>query len=245
MTRNFRWLNALCATASLLIVCLSASAEAPLETVSTKVQLAPASLGKGANLRPSVEALVQLIRDKRLYEAERSAKELRLRFEEGFNAKQRQYVFSSTSERDEFMATSKDQFEWVDWGYAECLKILAYLESEKRNFGAAAEILKAAMKVAPTSASLEVELGYAFNFQRKNIEALDAYRSALDKALRFPTQKPYEPIARRGIGVTLIELNQLDEAKLSLEESLKTDPNSPVAKNELEYIRHLQLKPHD
>ncbi len=47
-------------------------------------------------------------------------------------------------------------------------------------------------------------------------------------------------MALRGRGLQLIELGNLDEAEQCFLESLTIDPDSPVARKELEYIEHLR-----
>lgn len=56
----------------------------------------------------------------------------------------------------------------------------------------------------------------------------------------YPSQRAVEPMALRGMGFMLIELNRLDEAEQALRDSLKLDPGNDVALNELAYIRELR-----
>jgi Flp pilus assembly protein TadD len=49
--------------------------------------------------------------------------------------------------------------------------------------------------------------------------------------------------ALRGIGVSLIELGELDRAETALRESLEVEPGNALAQNELLYISNLRSRP--
>ena len=69
-------------------------------------------------------------------------------------------------------------------------------------------------------------------------EAYELYIKAINS--RPWIQNKWRAKAMRGAGVTLIDLNRLDEAERMLLESLQIDPDSEVAKNELNYIKSLR-----
>jgi hypothetical protein len=48
--------------------------------------------------------------------------------------------------------------------------------------------------------------------------------------------------ARRGLGYVFVELGDLDKAERKYQQCLADDPNDTRAKQELEYVRSLQVK---
>lgn len=215
-------------------------AEAPLGAVTTEAGHFAAEAARGAELRPRVLALTRLLRARRFEEATTLASALREDYERLFDRTLHQYTFHTARERDEFARTSSAPFEWIDWGYAECLQSLAFIAADERRFDAALALLHQVEAVAPISAGVAAEAGYVLNQLRRNTAALAAYRRALDLARKFPSQVSFAAIALRGQGVALIELERLDEAEAVLRESLRLEPASTVAHNELDYIRHLR-----
>jgi Flp pilus assembly protein TadD len=69
---------------------------------------------------------------------------------------------------------------------------------------------------------------------------LVVYQGAETLAVKYPSQRPYQAIALRGMGFSLIELNRLDEAERAFKQSLDIDPTNAVALNELAYIKDLR-----
>ncbi len=197
---------------------------------------------KGSELRAEVYNLLELIRDKRLAEAERIAYEISKKYESSFNPNVLQYTFQSNEDYQEFKRASTLDFEWIDWGYKECLQMQAFIAAERRDFASALPILQGLEKVAPMSAGTAVERGYIQNQMGDPSGALSAYKRALEISHRYQSQRQYQAAALRGIGYALVELKRLDEAERAYQDSLKIEPNNPIAQNELAYIRELQKK---
>jgi tetratricopeptide (TPR) repeat protein len=211
------------------------------ETITTEM-LGLVDSAKGAQFHEQVNAVAALVRAKRLDEANAAAIELQKRFEGLFDPAMHHYTFQSKEEFQEFKAGSDEAFEWIDWGYHQCLHMQAFVAAERRDFPAALSILTAIEGIAPVSAGAANERGYILNQMGKPDDALVAYQRALLLATRYPSQQPYRALALRGIGFALIELQRLDEAEASFQESLKIDPNNRLALNELTYIRQLRAK---
>src|SRR5262245_43570208 len=83
--------------------------------------------GKGAHLAPRVRALIDLIRAKQFDEAESRAKGLCGDFEALFERDKRQYTFQTRADYEQFQSGSKEQVEWIDWGYKMALQIQAFV----------------------------------------------------------------------------------------------------------------------
>lgn len=227
-----------------LILCLllpTAHGQKISETVTTTLQ-GYADNAKGAHLREQVNDLAALVRAKKLPEANRVATDLQRKFELSFNTKMHQYTFQSKEEYLEFKNSSPQSFEWIDWGYKECLQIQAFIASERRDFPAALSILATIEAIAPVSAGTATERGYILNQIGRPEDALAAYKRALSLSTRYRSQRPLQATALRGIGFALIELQRLDEAERTFHDSLKIEPNNKVALGELAYIRDLRAK---
>lgn len=211
------------------------------KTVVTTIQES-SQKAKGAHLTGQVSDLVELVRAKRLPEAERSANELQGKFEASFNRKVPQYSFQSKEEYLEFKSTSPQDFEWIDWGYKVTLQMKAFIAVERRDFPAALSILAAIEAVAPVSAGTAAERGYVLNQLGQPENALAAYRKSHSLSIRYQSQRPYQAAALRGMGFALIELQRLDEAEGVFQDSLKIEPNNKLALDELAYIQQLRAK---
>ena len=214
-----------------------------LEQKTTVTRVVGIELGKGGELRPRLGQMLELIRAKRFDEALDAAVALQKDYEQVFDRKLTQRVFASAEERDDYQRHAKAPFEWIDWGYAECLSMQAFVEAERGNFARAIEILDATHKLAPYEVGVDIELAHSLLGAHRPEEALEVYSQALAVTRRFASQAQREAVALRGVGVTLVELGRFDEAEAALRESLKIDPDSPVAKDELDYIRQVRARP--
>jgi tetratricopeptide (TPR) repeat protein len=195
---------------------------------------------KGVQLRKQLDTLTSLVKAKRFAEADVLAKALRQAYEKTFNPKIKQYTFQLRTEFEEFKSKSHEQFEWIDWGYGECIQIQAFLRSEQKDFQGALAILKDLKRLAPVSAVTAIETGYVFNQVGRFDEALLTYQGAEALAVKYPSQKPFRAAALRGMGFSLIELNRLNEAEFAFKQSLDIDPMNSLALNELAYIKSLR-----
>lgn len=221
---------------SLCTVCIGALADGGLETSTTNVGVY-VTKAKGYELRSQIETLQALVRTKKFDEAASKASEICRNYETLFDKSLAQYSFQSTDEFNEFSKTSAVKFEWIDWGYKECLQMQAFVASEKKDFANALRLAKKVESVAPTSAAPAGEIGYIFNQVGRREDAMLAYQRSFDLTQKYKSQRPYAPVALRGLGVTLIDLGRLDEAEKTLKESLQIDPGNTIAVHELEYIR--------
>lgn len=196
--------------------------------------------GKGADLRPRVDLINDLVLSEQVDEAERKAIALRSAYEAQFDPALTQYTFQSAAEFEEFRTSPIANFEWIDWGYKLCLQNLVFIAVERGEFPKALAMLAKLEAIAPISSGTAVEIGYVLNQIGKPDQALKEYHRARDLALRYASQKPYLAPSLRGISFALIELDRLEEAEEVLEQSLIIDPGNRVAPNELNYIRDLR-----
>lgn len=117
------------------------------------------------------------------------------------------------------------------------LKGFALAELERKTEAVAA--LERLTQLAPMHAHYFVELGAAYRADGQLDAAHKAYQQAIDNIQWAEDQTSAgftRAAARRGIGYVLIEKGDLAGAEAAYRESLKDDPDSPVAKSELAYI---------
>lgn len=195
---------------------------------------------KGLELRSQAYGLTEMLKTKNSKEVEKLAVQLRGAYEAQFDKTLRQYSFQTEQDYNDFKLAASENFEWIDWGYKTCLETLVFIKSEKRDFPAVIELLGEIQKLAPVSAESLIEQGYALNAMGKHEQAVGVYRKAYAVSARYPSQQPFQATALRGLGFSLIELRRLDEAEEAYRDSLKFDPASPVAANELKYLTGLR-----
>ena len=215
---------------------LQLHAEDKTGTVTTRFQL-EIDNAKGANLRSQTKVLVAMVEAKQMAAADQKAVELRRAYEAMFDKSLKQYTFQSQEEFKEFSKSSASKFEWIDWGYKECLQMQAFIAADRRDFPVALAILKTIESVAPVSAGTAAETGYILNQSGNPREGLSAYRRAQALSEKYASQRAYRAAALRGIGYSLIDLRRLDEAERIFLESLEIEPGNKTATNELAYIR--------
>ena len=222
------------------IAAMHVQAQGKSETVTTMFTAGVPDEAKGKQLRAQSNALAELIGERKFAEAEAKASALRKTYEAAFDRTQTQFTFHTRTEYEEFAKTSSAKFEWIDWGYKQCLQTLAFVAAERRDFPAALAMLKLIETIAPVSAGTAVETGYVLNQSGKPAEGLSSYRHALAMAKKYPSQRMYEAASLRGIGFALIDLKRLDEARQAFDESLKIEPGNKVALNELAYSEEVR-----
>lgn len=86
-------------------------------------------------------------------------------------------------------------------------------------------------------AKLLTEQATAYEAQKRWSFAL----ASADAALKAAQNDADKARSHRTRGFNLIELQRLDEAQAAYEESVKLEPNSPIARNEMAYIQRLKL----
>jgi len=131
----------------------------------------------------------------------------------------------------------KGDIVWVGPSYSRALFLLGMLDAEERKYDEALVWLDKALALEPDHPAILGEKGFVLSTTKRHKEAIEAYRQGLER-----DWAPQAEIARlmRGIGVCLVDLKQLEEAEAWLKRSLELDPDSVVARKELEYIKGLR-----
>lgn len=125
------------------------------------------------------------------------------------------------------------------------LYLTAFALNEKNQSAAAATLLQQLVELSPANAQYAIELGFTLRTSGDNAKARAAYEQALAAAeltTDAETQKAHRAAARRGLGYLLIEAGDLDGAEAMYRKSQDDDPNSPVAKAELDFIRQQRAR---
>lgn len=120
---------------------------------------------------------------------------------------------------------------------------LASYYNEVRRFDDALRVLdyekaRARSAMGQTRPSLTSERAVALGQLHRLPEALAAYEEGLQLAAIDDSGKAR---MHRGRGFILTEMERLDEAEAAYRESLKFEPNSELAKRELDYIAKLKI----
>jgi tetratricopeptide (TPR) repeat protein len=142
---------------------------------------------------------------------------------------------------------SNDKVSATDVGPAlgRATFIKAYALIELKRGMEAKPLLDRAVELSPLSSQYLCELA-SWNAVRKQADhALDLYDRCLDSAGTGPedVRDRFKAAALRGKGFVLIDLDRLDEAEKAERESLKFEPNHPVALKELDYIAQQRAHP--
>ena len=129
------------------------------------------------------------------------------------------------------------------WAYGYYGKAYALIEMGRPDEAMAA--LDMALELAPYNPQFLSERGHVYQMRKMWSEMLASNLSAEEFA-QFASPEDRRDIeharALRGQGFALIELDRLQEAEDRFLESLKIDPSSLVARNELDYIQQLRSK---
>lgn len=152
---------------------------------------------------------------------------------------------ATTPEYEQYMAENANGVptEWIDIACPTAYYMTGYLHAGARRWQEALPWLERASALAPYFPDPRNERGFVLGQSGRLPEALASYRETLALAERFPNAAYIKPLALRGQGWVLIEMGDLDGAQRSYEASLELDPDSPLAKQELEYIAQLRSKP--
>jgi tetratricopeptide (TPR) repeat protein len=116
--------------------------------------------------------------------------------------------------------------------------LLAAHANEFRRYEEAVAWLDRGLALQPQHQYLISEKAVALNALGRHAEAAALYQDALD----HPEFGANQDRARllRGLGVTLIDLDRLDDAEAALNQSLELQPGNALARNELAYIAELR-----
>jgi tetratricopeptide (TPR) repeat protein len=130
-------------------------------------------------------------------------------------------------------AVTKSVF-WVFPSYSRWWWQLSDVHILEGLFQNAVLCIESGLAIEPDHPLLWISKGFALNRLGRFEDALGAYKTA--EVIR--SWSPPSVIARalRGQGSSLIDLNRLGDAQAALERSLELDPDSDVARKELEYI---------
>jgi tetratricopeptide (TPR) repeat protein len=213
----------------------AAHAEDGIQVYRTEVEIHADKI-QGSELAEQAPAIDELIRAGKFDEADEKAKTLIAAFEASLDPALPHYSFQTRADMEAFQHDTTAPFVWVDWGYKQLLHRRAYIAVERGLMQDALLQLQLITVVAPIDANTLTETGFVLGQLKRSDEALAAYRKALEVSRHFESQRPFEPMALRGIGFQLIEHDQLDEAERAYRDSLLIDPNNKTALNELDFI---------
>ena len=127
---------------------------------------------------------------------------------------------------------------WNVSAYPRAFFYMGFIGVAERDYQSAIGYLDRAAALEPTNPKITLEKAQALMGLKRPSEALKLFE-------QVSTVGPFTSgaeVARglRGKGFVLIELGRMAEAEDALNESLKLEPNSDVAKNELRYLAQLK-----
>ncbi len=128
---------------------------------------------------------------------------------------------------------------WVPSAYPRAFYHMAFMAVEARNHDLAMHCLNEALAMEPDQPLLYCEMALVHSRTGDHERALELYDQSLTMRRGF-APPGVRARAMRGRGVELIELHRLHEAEQSLRDSLRLDPESEIAQNELTYIERLR-----
>ncbi len=132
----------------------------------------------------------------------------------------------------------KKRINWILSAYPRALFYLAYIDMEEGEPESAIVHLQSSLKLEPDQPRCYCEMALAHCRMGQHEKALAFYEQALQS--RSTITAKAKGLALRGKGILLIEVGELDLAKKCLLESLRYEPDSQIALQELEYISHLK-----
>jgi tetratricopeptide (TPR) repeat protein len=122
--------------------------------------------------------------------------------------------------------------------YSRAYYLLGFIAVEKGNTERALVQLNKGLALQPDHPVILLEKAAVLSMRKQPEEAYECY--VLAEKPHFASTLMIIARALRGQGVTLIDLNRLDEAEVCLQNSLKYEPDNKVAINEIGYIRRLR-----
>lgn len=126
----------------------------------------------------------------------------------------------------------------IDESYSKAYYYLAYIAVELNQFPAAHAALTKGLEIEPDSGTLLAEMGTLYQSAGSPADAVKAFKSVT--ALHNCVPNHVMGKAYRGLGVSLIDLGELDAAEQALNTSLKYSPNNPNATGELQYLARVR-----
>jgi tetratricopeptide (TPR) repeat protein len=148
-----------------------------------------------------------------------------------------EFVYYTTRHGDEHEAPG-GRVVWLASAYPRAMYYLGFIRVKRGDFAGAIEWLDRGLRLEPGQPFFRLEKGKALSGLRQYERGLAMY----DEVVRMgdEVRANVRAVALRGKGFQLIELGQLDLAEAAFLDSLRLDPQSPVARHELLYIRHLR-----
>ncbi|MGH8106395.1 MAG: tetratricopeptide repeat protein [Arenimonas sp.] len=160
------------------------------------------------------------------------------------NSDKQMVYFEEIAEFVEYASTNgkNKDLVWVQDSCPKAYKMAAFLYIEKEDNQAALSYLDKAMKLAPYWAEPYTELAFIHKQTKDYKSAKAAFEKAIELADKYPSSAHVKPLALRGLGIVLVDLEDLDAAKAALNASLVLEPNNKLALSELEYIRQVEAE---
>jgi predicted Zn-dependent protease len=136
------------------------------------------------------------------------------------------------------MQQADKSIKWVVGSYSKAWFLLAHIAVEERRLQDALFCIDQGLALEPDHPVLWSEKGLVLNTLKRPGEALECYR----RAATMRGWAPVSQVARalRGQGAALIDLNRFDDAEKAFRKSLDLDPESEVARKELDYISQVR-----
>lgn len=132
----------------------------------------------------------------------------------------------------------KKHITWILSAYPRAFFYLAFIDMEEGMPESAIVRLQSSLRLEPDQPRCYCEMALAHSRMGQHEKALAFYEQALQS--RSTITAKAKGLALRGKGILLIEVGELDLAKKCLLESLRYEPDSQIALQELEYISHLK-----
>lgn len=133
----------------------------------------------------------------------------------------------------------------VDNDWCEAMLLKGYALNELKRPVEAGQMLEALVRHDPSNPNYFCEYAYTVRLNGQLERSLDLYKQAEKLAAKFRdrgSQAHWRAVSLRGQGFAYSELQRWDEAEKAYQRSLKYEPDSEIARNELQYIE--QHRPH-
>jgi tetratricopeptide (TPR) repeat protein len=141
-------------------------------------------------------------------------------------------------------ASNKQDAEITDSSWCEAHFLRGFALINLKRSAEAGMALQKAAEMAPLNAHYVNEYAEWHKASRNWQQAIDMFRKAMSLTEFAPAdyQDQFRARSLRGVGFSLIELGNLDDAEAAFKESLTLQPGNTVALAELEYIGQLRAK---
>jgi tetratricopeptide (TPR) repeat protein len=147
---------------------------------------------------------------------------------------QTQFVHYVTRHKDAI----KKRLVWQTSAYPRAYYYLGFVEVKAGNYARALELLDAGERLEPNPYFLLEKAQAYLRGLGDHRQSIACYEEVLEQGADVPAL--LRAVAMRGKGFVLIEMDRLDEAETCFRDSLRLDPDSKVARQELHYIARLR-----